>query len=178
MYKTQVGELYQPNRRSWPEGGQYNFRGGGHERLLSFRNTTKSEIEAVRTGEAEFALAVFQPVLFLLFRFGTMPWSGAPYTIHLVPESERKLPEPEATAETRALLRTVLMEATTGIVKALRAFTFSPEFTRRLHEGIRKQAGLPWNEAEYDAKLESVYRQYSSTVRLLSEAVVRCRGGE
>ena len=31
MHRLEVGKPYDPSRRAWPEGADYNFRAGGHE---------------------------------------------------------------------------------------------------------------------------------------------------
>src|SRR3954468_17357599 len=95
MYAYEVGKPYDPSRLSRHEGSQYNYRGGEHELAIFTPGPTRDEIEAARTGEAEFALHVVPPLLVLRYRFGSgaIPWSDAPYSYHLVPEYER-IPPP------------------------------------------------------------------------------------
>jgi hypothetical protein len=178
MHKLEVGKPYHPNVSTWPEGGEYNFRAGQHELLLRFGNLKPEEIRDVAEAVCEFALTVEQGIIFLLYRFGrAIDWSDAPYAWRLVPENQRQLPAPEATGQTRALLNVILIEATTGIVRAIRAVTFSPEMTRALHQAIREQAAQAWNVEAFDADLAAIYKQFSNH-DLLRRAIVRCRGGE
>jgi hypothetical protein len=103
--------------------------------------------------------------------------SDAPYSWHLVPETEQALPDAEG-PETRALLQVVLPDAQTGLVRVLRAVTFSPSFTRALHDAIRAQAFSPWpGRAVYYAALRDLYRRYATTGCLLRRAVARTVGG-
>lgn len=177
MHKLEVGRLYHPGRRSWPEGTHYNYRSGGHEWLISFPRPSMEEIFAVRKARAEFALGLERDILFLFFRFGDRLWSDASYTYWLMPENQRSLPEAEATENTRARLNVILIDATSGLIKALRAVTFSPEFTGALHEAIRIQAENPVTPAEYEAALSDVYGRWT-TGMLLARAVAQCQGGE
>ncbi len=178
MRVLQVGKPYIPGRTDWREGVEYNYRAGAHEMRMFFERPAVSEVEAVRKGECEFALAVEGPVIFLLYCFRpAIDWSDAPFSWHLVPEIERTLPQQEGN-ETRALLHVDLIEAKTGIVRALRVVTFSPEFTYALHNAIREQAASPWlGRDAYDAALRDAYRHYARSEDLLKRAVARTVGG-
>lgn len=169
MTAYRVGALYHPSRRSWPEVAQYSYRGGGHELVLFLRQPTSREVRAARQCLASFAFYADQDLLVLLYAFGDgLPWSDAPFSWHLVPEAERILP-PETGGEERALLSVVLVNAATGIIRALRAVTLSPTFTRLLHDTIREQAARPWpGDAAYDAELAALYQRYPSTAKLLA----------
>ena len=180
MYRLEVGKPYGPSVEQCPEGIEYNFRGGIHELLLRFGKPTPQEIEDVRRGQSEFALASAEGVLFLLFRFGhSVRWSDAPYTWHRVPQEQRTLPEPPKTANTRAVLHVILLDAGNGIVQALRLVTLSPALTLALYEAIKAQTETPsagWKE--YDKQLAAAYRKYARTEDLLKIAAVRAIGGE
>lgn len=176
MHKLEVGQLYNPSRTSWPETVQYNFYANGHDLQLFFAGLTEMEIEEVQTGECEFALDVESGIIFFLCRFGSQPWSDAPYTWHRVPEEQRVLPEPEATSDSRALLQVLLIDASTGILKAIRAVSLSPQFTRALHRAIREQSMAVFNQEKYDADLAILYGRLS-TKELLKRAILRTKGG-
>jgi hypothetical protein len=182
MYRLEVGKPYNPAvpHQPCPEGGEYNYRGGVHELLLRFAKLTAQEIEDVRRGDSEFALAQAEGILFFLYRFGqAIRWSDAPYTWHLVPQEHRTDPEPPATPNTRAVLHVILLDATTGIVAGLRLVTLSPDLTRALFEAIQAQTQTTWaGWKEYDRHLAAAYRKYPSTEKLLTVAVARTKGGE
>ena len=176
MHVYEVGKPYIAGRKSWPEFGEYNFRGGEHELRLFFDDLSESELAVVARGRAEFALFVEGELIIFLYRFGHGEWSDGPFSLHMVPASERVLPQ-LLTGEQRALLQVVLVSANDGIVRALRAVTLSPGFSQALHAAIAAQAELPFEQAAYDAHLARVYKLNSST-GLAGRAVARCRGGE
>ncbi len=179
MHRLEVGKPYLAGRTSLPEGVQYNFRSGQHELLMWLRNPSKREVESIRSGEAEFALAVHRSVIFFLYRFGeSLPWSDAPYSFHLVPAGQRELPQRLATPETRVLLQVVLVDARSTIVRALRVVSLSPEFSRALHREIAGQVAAPWNPKSYDADLDAAYRRWRSAESMLSAAVARMKDGQ
>lgn len=172
-----VGEVYPGLSFPVAEIGEYNYFDAGHELRLFFRSPRRAEIEAVKRERAEFALLVEGSVIFFLYRFGFsdgVPWSDAPYTLHLVPEERRQVP----TGSGRALLTVVLADAQSGVVRAIRAVTLSEEFTATLHETIRDQAASRWSQAEYDHDLAVAYAEYPDTESMLEKAIARTRGGK
>ena len=178
MHLYSVGKPYNPARRSWPPGSQYNFRAGAHELLFFFESPTEREVEAIRKGAAEFALVFEPPVIVLLFRFGEgIPWSDAPYTYHVLPAEQQQLPIDweEGSPETRALIEIMLISCETGIIRAMRQVTFSPEFTRAVHKSIWEQAHAAYDPVAYDRTLHGLFR--STTEQLLARAQYRSKGG-
>ena len=174
MHALEVGKPYIPGKANFAEGGEYNYRSGTHELRLFLRDATDEEISAVESGEAEFAFAYEQPdILMFLFRFGrVLTWSDAPYTPHLVPEAQRTEP-PALAADERALLTIILIDAHSGIVKAIRVVSLSSQMSAKLHAHIQRQFAALWNEAAYDAGLKSVQARFTSPA-LARRAVARC----
>ncbi len=170
----EVGKPYIPGRTSIDPRAEYNFRAGQHQLLLCFSELTEDDTTAVRAGDAEFGLLIYGMVIFLLYRFhAVIDWCDAPYSWHLLPADERQLPETLMTAETRALLSVVLVDADHNIVRALRAVTLSPEFSQALHTAITEQAEERWDRKEFDAHLHSAYQFFSTTEQMLSRAIAR-----
>ena len=176
MHEYQVGELYNPNVKSWLETPQYNYRSGSHELVLFFKRPSTTEITAVKDGKAEFALAVRGDIIFFLYRFGTsIDWSDAPYSWHLVPEAERAIMPGQVavTGETRALLTVILVDADSGIIRAMRVVSLSPSFTSRLNQAIVEQSQKPFNSVSYDRQLTELYKSYPNSSNLLKIAIAR-----
>jgi hypothetical protein len=172
-----VGAPYSPGVTRYPEVAQYNYRQGQHELVLFLERPSNPEQEAVRKGEAEFALYVDGPAIVLAYRFGSaVPWSDATYSWHLVPAEQRDLPSADIEASVRATIQVVLVDARTGIVRGLRLLSLSPEVTRALHQAIRDQSLRPWDQAEYDLELARLFGRYTSE-QLVERALARCRGG-
>jgi hypothetical protein len=161
MHTYEVGKLY-TERANWPELAQYNYRGGEHELVLFLNRPTSDEIQSVRRGRAEFALFVKHSLIILLYRFDpALPWSDAPYSIHLVPPEQRTVPA-RTSAGQMALLHIVLVDASSGITRALRVISMPPDFTQVLHKAIQEQAKLPFTRSAYNGELEALYQRYPS----------------
>jgi hypothetical protein len=82
----------------------------------------------------------------------------------------------ETSPRTLALCTVLLVEASNGILQAIRAVSFSPEFTRSLHKAIADQAALPHDPAEHDRAVADVVQRYS-TDQLWARCQHRCEGG-
>lgn len=171
VHLYEVGKPY-TDRKHWPELAQYNYRSGEHELILFFDRPSSKEVQAVRKDPFELALYTAGMQIVLLYRFGqVIPWSDAPYSIHLVSPEQRTLPLPTGSEE-QAWLHVVLVDASNGIVRALRSLTMSAEFTQALHQSIRAQADMPFTRANYNGELEALFAEYSSA-DLASMAQIR-----
>ncbi|MGO9121108.1 MAG: hypothetical protein ACLQPD_26285 [Desulfomonilaceae bacterium] len=175
MDAVAVGQLYDPEVISWPEGCLYNYDISGHWLHYLYRNPTVAEIASIMTGPAQFALFIQYPVIFLLHQFGQMPWNDAPYSWGLVPEESRRLPELDPSLH--ALLKIIMVNSETGIVVALRALTFSGEFTYQLHRAIKAQASLHWDSELHYKTIKSVY-QTLTPEEMVQRAGTTCKGGD
>lgn len=167
-----VGKPYIPGRRNWPDStADYNWRAGGHELRLFVANISKAELRAVESRRLDFGLLVDLPELYIISRFfdprnpAKMVISfDCSYTPHLVQPSERTPPPAfeETNPKLRALVTVILVEATSGIVAALRASTYSPEFTRALHRAISEQLAMPFDEAEHRRRVAQKVRDFTT----------------
>lgn len=166
-------------RDKLPEAIEYNYQAGDHTLLLSMKNLHPSEIKAVREEPAEFGLYCEDGIIFLLYRFGEiLPWSDSAFSWWNVAEEDRRIPEQRKHPAERILLKIILIEATTGVVKAIRVTTFSPEFTERLHRAIRGQAaGEEFSREEFTARSLKVYEKYSPA-ELVAKAIGKTKGGD
>lgn len=175
MYAIEVGKPLNPHINSWPPMPEYNFSDGSHELIISYARPRPQEIAAVREARAHFAFTVIRDIIVFQYRFGAaMPWSDCGYSWHRVSEEARTLPDMPAPGE-RAMLYVIFIDANTGIVKALRALTFSHTFTKRLHKAIQEQAARPFPD-DYAQQAEMLFVNYS-TKELRQRALASCTGG-
>jgi hypothetical protein len=190
LHEYKVGALYNPGITRWQERVAYLYRGGGHELVMFLDRPTPEEVEGVRTGRKEFAVAVVGPIIFFLYRFGrrqgdkrpgdAIPWGDAPFSWWLLPEAERSLPNPEPTAPERPLLSITLVDAATGIIKLLSVVSLEPVMAAALNAAIRAQASdASFDTGGYDRALQQAYGRYPDSADLLSvPGAVRGVGGE
>jgi len=183
MHTLIVGQLYHPGRRSWPEGADYNWRAGAHELRIFLARATSREVNAIETGRVEWGLMIELPELFIISRFhgpdGRVVTSfDCSYQWHRVSAEERTdTPAWEDTSpQLRALVSIILVEATNGLILALRTVTYSPEFTRSFHRAIHDQAALPYDPTEHDRAVADIVGR-NTTDQLWDRCTVRCEGG-
>lgn len=174
-----LGKPLFPEREELPESVEYNCQGGDHTLLLSMKNLHPEEIRAVREEETEFGLFCENGIIFFLYRFGQiLPWSDSAFSWWNVAEENRLVPEPRRDSRERILLKIILVEASTGIVKAIRISTLSPEFTEKLHEAIRLQAaGEPFSREEFVVRSLKIYAE-NSPAGLAAKALIKTKGGD
>jgi hypothetical protein len=176
-----IGKPFGGERRQWPEALQWRYDANGHMLIYSYHNWQRRELAAIEGGRASFAFTTFfesSMVIVFQSRFAAaMPWSDSFYTWHMVEPDYRKAPEVWPEAHMRALCSIVAIDANGGEVQALRVVTFSPQFTRALHQAIIDQAARPFSQAEYDRNYRHILANYS-TKELRRRALASCVGGE
>jgi hypothetical protein len=179
MQIVAIGKPLFEERHELPEAIEYNYQSGDHTLLLSMKNLHPKEIEAVRKAEAEFGLYCENGIVFLLYRFGeALPWSDSAFSWWNIAEEDRRIPAPSIHPAERILLKIILVEASTGIVKAIRVTTLSPVFTEKLHDAIRRQAtDEPLCRDEFVARSLAIY-QRNAPSDLAAKAIVKTKGGD
>ena len=179
MQIVAIGKPLFEGRNELPEAIEYNYQAGDHTLLLSMKNLHPKEIEAVRQEETEFGLHCENGIIFLLYRFGeVLPWSDSAFSWWNVAEEDRRIPAPQTHPAERILLKIILVEATNGIVKAIRVTTFSPDFTKKLHEAIKDQAmGKEFPREEFVARSLVIYAN-KTPAEFAANSIVKTKGGD
>ncbi len=179
MQIVALGKPLFEGRKELPEAIEYNYQAGDHTLLLSMKSLHPKEIEAVREETSEFGLYCENGIIFLLYRFGeTLPWSDSAFSWWNVATEDRRLPALRENPGERILLKIILVEAMSGIVKAIRVTTFSPEFTEKLHEAIRRQAADgEFTREEFVTRSLAVYEK-RTPAELADKSIVKTKGGD
>jgi hypothetical protein len=183
MSTITMGELYDPGCKFWEESSQFNYHPDGDCELVLFLEPTSADIEAVASGRSEFRLYYRDRLVVLCYRFehpkGGIPWSSTPYSYHRVPEHKRvPAPDPrKLSADSRALLHVVLVNATGGRVLAVQSVSLIPEFTRALYTASGHQAVRAIDQ-DYDRRLKQLYTEFPTADRLAEACSVGCETGE
>lgn len=177
MRVLEIGRRY-PLEGPFPrEGAEFNYTAAGLRLRVFIPGATGPEVRAVRKGEARFALAVEEPAIFLLARFGDeLAWGDAPFNVHLVSEEWRRttLASP-GTDELRNALEIHLVDSRSLVLKAIRVVGLPAPFTEAFEEALRHQVEAGWcGAAAYDAALAETYRRHSSDA-LARRAVAHAR---
>jgi hypothetical protein len=157
---------------------QYVYCHREHELLLTAREITTAQAEALERADADFALVIEEPAILLCARFGdAIPWLAAPFCWHGLPRESRQLPPaPHSPEERRALLQVTLSDSVTRRLRAVRNVTLWLDFTRSLHEAIRDQARTTFDPKEHERVLSRLRLHHPTVESLVASARVRCVG--
>lgn len=158
MRHLEVGQLFEPGRTRYPETVKFDFTQGGPILLLFYASPTESEIQSCRSGNLKFGFVELNGIIFILYKFDGMPWSDAPYSVHLSAPFELA----EIEGGMGFGLQIYLVDADTGILKVIRYVGLGHDFSERFKEAILKQKEQPFNQADYDRTIQRVYSQYST----------------
>ena len=171
-----AGEEFIKGVRGWPEGPLVAYSAVGCHLLLLYKNPTEWERKEFYE-TARFALFYKYNTIFLIFKFGNMPWQDAPYHYSL-DRGDRHDPQEHINGPgNRLFINCFLINATTGIVDEMRAMTFSPDFTRRFLECVKDQAENPTTHGDHARRVARIYGQYPTPKSMVKDALVVCQGG-
>lgn len=175
MYEYAVGKPYNPSRTVWPETPFLRLTEQGTQLLLFYRSPTDQEISAIRVGKASFGWIGSEHTGVLGFRFQPLPWSDVPYTPHRKsPDDMPGLPE----GGDQQLVQVVLVDADTGIIRAVRTLTWPERFTKAVRASVQEMLDKPFSPSAADAALDALYARYPDTNQLVRQrADVTCTGG-
>jgi hypothetical protein len=150
---------------------------GVYELAVPVAHLTASRVREFWESEAEFALALEDPLIVLCYRFGkVVPWSAA---LLEVPADHRLEPPTAGASEARALLCATLLDDTgEEAPKVSRNITLALGLTRVLDEAVRERARVSFDPHEHKRALTSLGRRYPTAKTLLPRAIERSFGSE
>jgi hypothetical protein len=179
-----VGQMFDPRKRKWEEGTMYTYHQDLHQVLIFFSHIQPFEQQAVERGVTHFALFVEGDVIMLLFKMDGpkgrgVDWHDAPYSWHLVPEEARTLPTPpeDIPQGDGAAVSIFLIDAATGVIRALRVMALGHEFTRQLFRAIREQAARPFDHLSYMRQVVLLRERFPLAQTMAEAAPVTCQVG-
>jgi len=156
MQAIVVGKLYQKGVNQYSEGVHYNFDKAGHILHLFIKNPTASEINNIKKGEIYWNFLVYPECLFLLIKFGSLPWFDAPYSWWIVPKQRRIVPKLEE--HELFTIQIILINATTGIVEAIRLISLPKIESQTLLNIIQFQIENPISPEAYHRRIDQIYQ--------------------
>ncbi len=146
MPLVKVGMPFIQGLTSLEEDTYYNYTPGGHTLILSAVNPTRDEIEAVQEHEAVFGLFLKEATLFVLAKFGRLPWNASYYNWWINAPVMRPDPWLDLHDLSGGISVSVcLVNASNCILEALRTVTLSYEFSRAFLETVCAQTRPPFD---------------------------------
>ena len=152
-----VGALFSPDRTTWPQGTHLWMDDDGVRLAVFLTHPTASETTAIDTGKARFAWTEQGINGFLLFKYGDMPCSDAPFnpqrlaTPFALPPISRGAHRPVVT---------FLVDAGTGHITAIRILTWPAYFLNHVIASVRRLETRSYAELAAQAAQADFYRRY------------------
>lgn len=141
------------------EGIQFDMTDSGALLLVRFNKPSKEEIESFRSkAPFEMRLIELKDTIFLMFKFGTLPWMDSPYTIHLS-KGDDLIPE---VPDGCGYFLTVVLCDTDGTVKHLRGLSMTTHMSRELRNAIIRQEKKTFTLSQYFQDVQEIYGKYST----------------
>jgi hypothetical protein len=172
-----IGAPFVDGVESWPDN-RFEFRVfGGHVMLqLCLAKLRKKDLKAFTEGKIYTGLYIRNEFLALLFKIESlMDWSDQVVNINLVKEEDSQAPQ--NIPGTHQVMSIILIEATTGIVKAIRVVTFSKHATTLLCRTLQFQLQAPFDPELHAQAVAELYRRYPNSKALVKAATVTERAG-
>ncbi|GAB2454399.1 hypothetical protein [Nocardia tengchongensis] len=167
MRSIAVGQLYDPRRRRWAPMPVARITHAGIHLVLNVADPTAVELEAVQTGEPRFAWVDAPHVALLAWSFGeAIPWTDVPYSPHL--EDSGDVPGIGDKPGTPTTVTVVLVDADTGVVRAVRETPWPPEFAAVVRDSIARMAAEPVDMNAIEAAMATLYVTYPDTAELVA----------
>lgn len=164
---VQVGDVYQARRSSWTESAQLRLAPDGRsgELLIALAAPEQSEITAIESGRADFAWVNSAHLALVAFRFDQgIDWSDFPYTPHRAEHPSGIAIDDEPS---ELLLRVVLVDANTGLVRAVRELCWPAQFAQVARASAARLWESPFSERAADQEQDRLYTRYRTTADLV-----------
>lgn len=156
----------------YAEGGYFDMTDSGGQLTVFYNRPNAKEIDNIRKGELKVALTVKDGCIFLLVKFGDLPWMDMPYNAHLS-KNLSKLEEPNST-ESYGLLVT-LVDVSNREVKAIRLLGLPNRLSVTLKRAIEEQLRTPpVSSYENNVRVDAIYRRYRTKDLLSFASVQQC----
>lgn len=138
------------------------FRDNEAMLVLNWTGIKSNEVKNVKSGLPQFAVYTQQDIMFLCFRFGTLPWMDVPYTIHLERDNSYDFDSKIENGKGYAL-QVYLVDAVTNKIKAIRLIGLPTELSRKIGEVVLAQKqSRKIGKIECDMLVNAIYDSMST----------------
>jgi hypothetical protein len=157
------------------EGTVFDYDEMGPRLRIFMSDPTETEIQSIRRDKCQFKLVICGQVIFLMAKFADMYWMDAPYSIHLLPEEQRKLCS-EFTEGKRYGLIVMLINSRTNDQCGTRLVSWDPHFSAMFHGSVKSQLAGRFSQHEHDQTIRTTYASFNSS-QMCSMALAHTKGG-
>lgn len=175
MKEIRVGMPLVGGVLGYQEGVHYNYTVSGHTLTMAVTDPSPAQVRAVQYGAAWFALAKRDNAIFVLSRFGDLPWTVTAYNWWINAPVMR--PDPwDDLAELRGGFSAgvCLVDAGNGLVAALRSVTLSEELSHLFMGMVQEQMRPPFDPWHYLDVVNQTLSKNGDPKALVKDAACMC----
>lgn len=178
MRRIKTGEFLHPGVTGFEEGVHYNYSACGHTLTIAAKDPSFSEISEVQDEQSIFALEVVDEAVILLSKFGGAPWRLSDYNWWINPPVMR--PDPFSDLERlrggALSVNVCLVNASSGLVEALRSVRLSEEFSFSLLQKVELQTRCSFDPYHYLDVVDRARQKYRDGNTVPADAICLCTG--
>lgn len=158
MDTYEVGKII-PKFRNHPQGALFNITSYGCILIYFYKDPTIQEKKQMKEGLKQYRAFVTSNIIFILTKFGNLPWHDSPYSVHLAkkPVELQEVEEGQGYACTN-----MLVDTRTGKIELLNLVSFSHMFSQDLKELVDKQKEMRFNETQFAMDMQIAMSKYSA----------------
>lgn len=160
IYAYGKGECYE-FAKGHSEGQIFDITDCGARLHVFWENPTSREREQFKAEQPlEIKTIEINDALFMLFKFGDLPWFETPYNVHLSP-NWNDIPS-SATGNSGFALTIHLYDTRDGKLLHNRLYTIPHDISVQILEAVKHQQETKFHEAQYDQHLKETYAKYTT----------------
>ena len=168
-----VGGYLNDRAKPYDEGVMFQMMDNTAMLIYFYNQPTKEELDAVQMTK-RFALCLDTGVIFFLSKLGNLPWTDAPFTIHL---ADGLVAPIESVKRGEGMALTVLVvDARDGKICAIQVVGLGTKFTTTFAQMLEFQRECTFDEPRYRAAIQRVWEK-SSIEDLVNKSVVEYVSG-
>lgn len=157
----QVGKPFPDLRYIRTEGGVIRPLDAGFDFLAVVADLTASEIKSFKAGQATVALYTEAAIPFWIFEAGSLSVDATTNVFKIAPENREAWLQAEYN-----LVRFILIEQRTGVVKGMRALGLKPEMVKAYQECCAEQQEKYQSSAEVQKKEQGIMQLLPTSVMI------------
>lgn len=157
LFNYEVGQKY-PGATPSDDGCIIEMDASGLLLIVKFANPTANEIKQISADNPfEIRFVALNEVIFFTVKFGDLAWMDMPYSPHLSKVNWT----PVEDKISGYALTVVLIDARSGIIKAIRLIGLGNQFSKNLFIEVNNLSEKQFNISKYSANLSSIMNRYS-----------------
>jgi len=160
LYSLEKNKCYE-FAKGHAEGAIFDMTDNGAYLHVFYDRPTSHEHEQFKAGHPlEIKTLEMKDVLFMLFKFGDLPWFEAPYNVHLSPDWN-DIPT-SITGNSGFALVIHLFDTTDGKLVHNRLYTIPHDTSVEILKAVQHQQKMEYSDAHYDQHMREVCFKYTT----------------